>query len=137
MYGKNISETDVAIALKTGMTGTTDQEAAIGAKLLGFPDAAPCRPTLAEMLAEDLPLIVTIECDGVMHDVGLVGAASHTVIIADPLVGLVHYTHADFQAVYQKRGVKLGRPVFSQENPVRLSTFKPELFQKVIAPAGG
>lgn len=130
VYGRKCDEKDVAIAMRTGMGGTTDTEGAAGAKLLGFPKAQPCMITFEEILREDLPLVVNVDFDGIPHDVGIIGVTSHTIFIADPAAGMVQYTHKEFQGIFKKRGIRLGSPAFPDSAGVRLSTFDPEKFRK-------
>jgi len=130
LYGQPGFEKDVTLKMGTGMNGTSDEEACRGAKLLGFPDAKPWRPTLEEIASADLPLLVTIESEGAPHEVGLVGITSNVVFILDPYVCLVQYTHKDFKKVFQNRGIWLGKPSFKVDEEIRLSNFDPEKFRR-------
>lgn len=130
LYGVNIWEKDTVLAMKVGLTGTTDTEAAEGAKLLGFPYAEPIRPTLERMIAEDLPLIVSIDSSGDPHAVAVFGISSFSVVIADPHVGLVQYTHSDFKRIMLGNAIRIGAPSFSYKGKVSLSNFDEKKFQE-------
>lgn len=129
LYGQPGYERDVALKMQIGMNGTSDEESVKGARLLGFPDAKTARATLEEIASADLPMMLTIESCGVAHEVGLVGLTPRIIVIADPYVGLVHYTWKDFRKVYQERGIALGAPSFKVDEPVKLSGFNAEKFR--------
>lgn len=130
LYGRPATEFECAVNMRIGMNGTTDAEAVTGARIFGFPDAAPWRPTLDQIASDDLPLMISIYSCGVKHFVVVAGITPTQVIILDPYVGIVQYLRKYFREMWDEEGVRFGLPSFPCSGPVRLTNFDVEAFQK-------
>lgn len=131
LYGRVIPERDSALAMEAGMNGTSCDEMAGGARVLGFPEARPVTTTLEALATADLPVLISVEFGGVrnLHAVALIGLSSTTVYLADPLIGLCSLPHDRFRARWDGEAVLLGRPTFAATAPVTLSGFSPAAFK--------
>lgn len=135
LYGRNLSEMDASLIMRTGSFGSFGNEIADGAKATGFPEARIWQATLEQIASEDLPLVLSVKLfdDWDRHVVSLVGITSSSLIIADSLDGLVTVPKAGFENQWRGSCVRFGPPAFPCSGTIRLSSFDPERF-RVFSP---
>lgn len=131
LYGRNFSEKEATEICGTCLIGSFMSDLVRSARGIGFEKASFTNDPVESLLAEDRPCLLTIDNSGagVLHAVGLVGAASDVVFIADPLMGLRRLQREEFTRNWKGLAVRLERPTFSPNAEVRLSGFDPGFFQ--------
>lgn len=126
LYGEPVSEYEATRRVKTLLIGSLVGHSVAGCRNLGFPEAAYSSLSLEQVLAENLPFIITtsVGIARVEHAIGVIGRQDNTLYLADPLRGLVEISIEDFSKRWRGQIIRLGARANSAKQP-RLSDFSP------------
>lgn len=129
LYGEPLSEYEATRRVKTLLIGSLVGHSVAGCRNLGFPEAAYSSLPLEQVLAENLPFIVTVSTGitGIEHAVGVIGRHENRLFLADPLQGLLEIGVEDFSKCWQGQIIRLGPRAYAQKQPL-LSDFSPDSY---------
>jgi hypothetical protein len=131
LYGVVLSESDAARVMRTTYFGTLVKQTIDGARRVGFSQPRFESLTLAGISPNDEPMILLVKLFGEWdrHAVALLGVTSETLIIADPLKGLVRQPKIGFDREWRGAVIRMGPSSSSGLGSVRLGDFDGERFR--------
>lgn len=127
LYGESLTEKQTTEIVGTLLPGSLVSHTISGCRRTGFSEAAYSNSSLKEILAEDLPFIITFAtgADRIEHAAGVIGFINGRIFLADPLRGLVETDENSLNKFLITGIIRLGRRDNSAKAPA-LSAFSPE-----------
>lgn len=133
LYGEPMTEYDAVRQVKTLFIGSLSVHSIAGCRNLGFKEATYSSKSLAQILDENLPFLITVDggFKNVEHAIAVIGSNDNDVFLADPLRGLVKISRDTFMHLERLSIVRLGPREGYATIPL-LADFKPEKLKRLF-----